>query len=166
MSARATPSTAVSGFSRRAYLGILVACLVATTYPGLSAYGAAADGPSPPFKVIVHPDNPARSVQRGALAKLFLKETSRWDDGEPARPVDLPTASAVRAAFSENVIKRSVAAVRNYWQQRIFSGRGVPPPQAAGDADVVDYVLGNRGAVGYVSGLADVGRARVLRVVD
>ena len=37
-----------------------------------------------------------------------------------------------------------------YWQQRIFSGRDVPPPEFELDREVVEYVLKHAGAIGYV----------------
>jgi len=90
-------------------------------------------------------------VDRKFLADAFLKKTTRWDDGELIRPVDQVPDSPVRRKFSEDVVKRSVAAVRSYWQQVIFTGRGVPPPEVGGDDEVVRYVLKYSGAVGYVS---------------
>jgi hypothetical protein len=95
---------------------------------------------------------------------MFLKEVTRWDDGEAVHPVDLRGDSDTRSKFSESVIRRSIAAVRSYWQQRIFSGRGVPPPELESDADVVRYVLKYRGSVGYVSSRADIGKSKVLSV--
>jgi hypothetical protein len=62
------------------------------------------------------------------------------------------------------VLKRSVAAVRNYWQQRIFSGRGVPPPELDSDEEIVAYVLKHRGAVGYVSGSAELRGTNAIEV--
>jgi ABC-type phosphate transport system substrate-binding protein len=134
--------------------------LGALCVPGLRSLARAEE----PFRVIVHPDNPARAIDRAILSKIFLKEASKWDDGETARPVDLRADSDTRGKFSESVIRRSTAAVRNYWQQRIFSGRGVPPPEVDSDADVVRHVLKHRGSVGYVSGRADIGRAKVISV--
>ena len=62
------------------------------------------------------------------------------------------------------MIGRSVGAVRAYWQHVVFSGRDVPPPQLASDAEVVKYVATHEGAVGYVSGSAPVEGARVVGV--
>ena len=123
---------------------------------------AAADAPA--FRVIVHPDNPQSSATRDFVADAFLRKTSDWPDGHGIRPVDLPASSATRGRFSEAVLKRSVAAVKHYWQQIIFSGRGVPPPELESDAAVIGYVLQNRGAIGYVSGTGDLGKAKVLGV--
>jgi hypothetical protein len=57
-----------------------------------------------------------------------------------------------------------VAAIKAYWQQRIFSGRGVPPPELGTDAHVVAYVLKYDGAVGYVSAAAELEGTRVVTV--
>jgi hypothetical protein len=54
--------------------------------------------------------------------------------------------------------------VRAYWQQRIFSGRDVPPPELDSDQQVVDYVMKYPGAIGYVSGAADLKGARAVQI--
>jgi hypothetical protein len=61
-------------------------------------------------------------------------------------------------------LQRSPAAVRNYWQQRIFTGRGVPPPELATDDAVLAYVREHRGAVGYGSTSAETGSVKVLEL--
>ncbi len=123
---------------------------------------AAAD--PPPFLIIVDPSNATKTYSRKFLADAFLKKTSRWPNGDLIRPVDLSADSPVREKFSQDILKRSVAAVKSYWQQVIFSGRGVPPPELANDDEVVKYVLANNGAIGYVSGNAKVGNAKVVTV--
>lgn len=133
---------------------------------GLVFLGAPARAGTPAFRVIVHPSNQRSSASRELVVELFLKKITRWGDGEAARPVDQRADSAVRRAFSETVLKRSVQVVKTYWQQRIFSGRGVPPPELDSDALVVEYVLKHRGAVSYVSGTCELGGAKVLAVID
>jgi ABC-type phosphate transport system substrate-binding protein len=121
--------------------------------------------PAAPFYVvIVNPSNPAASVDRRFLTDAFLKKTTRWDHGETIRPADQVADSPVRRRFSEEVLKRSVAAVKSYWQQVIFSGRDVPPPELGSDDDVVKYVLKYPGGVGYVSGTANLNGAKILSV--
>jgi hypothetical protein len=116
------------------------------------------------FKLIVHPDNRAARATRKFLTDAFLKRLTEWDDGHLIEPVDRQRTAAVRHDFSTQVLGRSVAAVRHFWQQRIFSGRGVPPPELPSDEAVVEYVLQHRGAVGYVTASAKIGAARVLRI--
>jgi ABC-type phosphate transport system substrate-binding protein len=103
------------------------------------------------FLLIVNQNNPITEVTSAFAAEAFLKKTTRWGDGESIRPVDLAPDSAIRRRFSARVLKRSVAAVRSYWQQRIFTGRDVPPPELDSDESVVHYVLKYPGAIGYVA---------------
>jgi ABC-type phosphate transport system substrate-binding protein len=116
------------------------------------------------FRVIVHPANALRAAPETWLAEVFLKKVTRWPEGEVTRPVDQKPASAVRRLFSERVLRRSVGAVRSYWQQRIFSGRDVPPPELDSDEAVVAFVAKYPGAIGYVSAAAKLVGVRELAV--
>ena len=103
------------------------------------------------FCVIVHPEVTPTNLETRFVADVFLKKITRWDGGKAIHPVDLPGSSVTRQLFSEQVIKRSVTAVRNYWQQRIFSGRDVPPPEVDSEKSVIKFVSTHAGAIGYVS---------------
>jgi ABC-type phosphate transport system substrate-binding protein len=103
---------------------------------------------------VVHLENPEAFATRDFVSDAFFKKVSRWPSGERLHPVDLRFGSATRAAFSEAILRRSAAAVRSYWQQRIFTGRGVPPPEVESDAEVLRYVSEHRGGIGYISAAA------------
>jgi ABC-type phosphate transport system substrate-binding protein len=116
------------------------------------------------FKLIVHPDNPLGSATRSFVSDAFLRNIGKWGDGRGIMPADLRADSRVRERFSDRVHGRSVAAVKRYWQQRIFSGSGVPPPELESEEAMIAYVLKHRGAIGYVSAETAVGKAKTLAV--
>jgi hypothetical protein len=149
---------------RRRFGESVGALFVAILSDFVGASTARADDATTDFRVIVHPENPTHSVERRFLADAFLKDVSRWESGGAIHPLDLRADSPTRVGFSERVVRRSVAAVKSYWQQRIFSGRGLPPPELDSDAEVVRYVQRDPSAVGYVSSRADIGKARVLNI--
>jgi ABC-type phosphate transport system substrate-binding protein len=124
-----------------------------------------ADEPPLPYRVIVNPKNPLSTLTRTFLQDALLKKTTRWASDVVIHPVDLSPTSVVRARFSQQVLGRSTAAVRAYWQQRIFSGRDVPPLEVDSDEKVIAFVLNNEGAIGYVSGTANLTGAKVVTVV-
>jgi hypothetical protein len=128
------------------------------------AVSPAAAEDTPHFRVVVHPSTPGTHVSREFLANAFLKNVTRWPNDQPLRPVDLKVDALARKHFSETILRRSVAAVKAYWQQRIFSGRGVPPPALDTDNAVLEYVKSHPGAVGYISGATAAGSAKVLIV--
>jgi ABC-type phosphate transport system substrate-binding protein len=110
------------------------------------------------FTVIVNAANPIASMPRDDVAKLFLKKTIAWQSGQPVAPVELPVATKAREAFARTVLNKSIPQVKSYWQQQIFSGRDVPPPEKQSENDVVAFVRSNPGAIGYVSKGVDIGR--------
>lgn len=126
--------------------------------------GPAPAGETPRFLVIVNARNPVSSGHTSFVADALLKKVTQWGDGEPLLPVDQKANSETRREFSLVVLGRSVAAVRTYWQQRVFSGRGVPPPELDGDVEVVRYVNTHRGAIGYVSVEAKLDGVKVLAI--
>src|SRR5690606_24298345 len=117
--------------------------LLAGAFP---AHALAQAGKS--FVVIVNEANPIQSIDRQQLEAMFLKRSTFWPDQSVVQPVDLRPDSPLRKQFSRSILRRSEMAVRTYWQQRIFTGRGVPPPELASERDVIAYVRGNRGAIG------------------
>src|SRR5882672_7686774 len=141
----------------------LAALALATALTAFCATLFAQTRPSgPAYQLIVHTTNPVTAVDRKFLQDVFLKKVATWPDGQVVRPVDLVPNSAVRRKFTEDVLNRSVEAVKGYWQQRIFSGRDVPPPELDTDEDIVRYVLKYNGAVGYVSAGATITGTKAL----
>ncbi|HUJ58172.1 MAG TPA: hypothetical protein VLX92_06760 [Kofleriaceae bacterium] len=137
------------------------AVLVLAVMVGLAAPTRAGnDG----YKVIVNPKNPITAIDRDFLRNAFLKKVSEWSDGLTIRPIDLSAQFPARARFTREVLRKSANQLRSYWNQQIFSGKGVPPPEAGSTADLVTYVLDHPGAVGYLPSDADPGRAKVVEV--
>jgi ABC-type phosphate transport system substrate-binding protein len=129
----------------------LAALLLLFVLGAAGAVGAMAQESPGGFQVIVHPRNRIARVSRDTLADIFLKKRTRWPTGSVIRPVDRDPGSTERRYFSSAVMNRPIAAIRSYWRQIIFSGRGVPPPELDSDEKVMAYVRQHEGAVGYVS---------------
>ena len=112
-----------------------LAALLAPTRP------AAAQG----YVVVVNAAGPA-TLTKDEVSKAFLKK------GSALAAVDQGKTARVRDAFSKDVLGRPASAIATYWQQQIFAGKDVPPPEKGSDADVLAFVKGNPKAIGYVAG--------------
>jgi len=117
------------------------------------------------YKVVVNPSNPVSSMSREAVARIFLKKTTKFPDGRSASPVDLPVSSSTRESFSKDVHGKSSSAVDAYWQQLIFSGRDIPPAQKS-ESGAAEFVRSNENGIGYVSAGADTEGVKVISVTD
>jgi ABC-type phosphate transport system substrate-binding protein len=144
---------------RHAALHLVVAA--STAWLGLVvAFAAARDE----YKIIVHPDNPVATIERPFLRAAFLRKSSDWGNGAAIRPIDLASRHPVRGRFGHEVLNKSPSQLKSYWHQVIFSGKGVPPPEADSPAAVVAHVLAHPGGVGYLPADADTGSAKVVKV--
>jgi ABC-type phosphate transport system substrate-binding protein len=139
-----------------------LAVALATLAVGGTLFAQGTSPGGPPYRIIVNDSNPVDSVERRFLADAFLKKVTVWSSGEVIRPVDLPPNSPIRRKFSDDVMKRSVEAVKSYWQQHIFAGHDLPPPELSTEDDVIAYVVKHPGAVGYVSASADLHGAKAV----
>jgi ABC-type phosphate transport system substrate-binding protein len=119
----------------------------------------------PSYLVIVNAKNPASSLGREQIARLFLKKDLRFADGTEAEPVDRQPDSATRRDFTQGIHGKDVAAIKSFWQRQLFSGRDSPPPELASDREVIDFVARSRGGIGYVSADASLpAGVKVLKV--
>lgn len=126
-----------------------VVALTAGAAIGISGWQPPARAAS--FKLVAHPRVSLDSLSAAECSRIFLKKSTKWADGSPVVPVDLPVAARVREHFSQAVHKKSASAVDAYWQKQIFTGRDLPPLTKSSEAEVVAFVKATPGAVGYVS---------------
>jgi ABC-type phosphate transport system substrate-binding protein len=117
------------------------------------------------YKIVVNPSNPVTTMSRDEVSRIFLKKSTRFSDGRSASPVDLPVNSSIRESFSKSVLGKPASAVDAYWQQQIFSGRDIPPPQKS-EAAAISFVRSNENGIAYVSAGADTGGLKVVSVGD
>ncbi len=119
------------------------------------------------FQVIVNAGNPTTEMEKSRVAKMFIKKVSRWDNDVKVQAIDQTDRTEVRKAFTKGVHGKGVSAIKSYWQRMIFSGRDVPPPEVASDAEVLAYVGEDPGGIGYVSaGVALGDGVKVLRLTE
>ena len=128
---------------------LVFAGLLVSVFPAI----AAGQG----FKVVANEANPADSISKGELSRVFMKQSDTWANGGPIIPVDQAATSATRNGFSKVILGRDASAIKSHWQRQIFSGRGVPPMEKDSDDEVLAFVRVNPGAIGYVSSSTDVG---------
>ena len=113
------------------------------------------------YVVIVNANNHVGELDRDFIRDMYLKKAIEWGHGETIRPIDL---TPVRDQFVREILHKTPAQLKNYWNQQIFSGKGVPPPETDSPAAVISYVVDHPGAIGYLPSGTDPGHARIVRL--
>ena len=76
----------------------------------------------------------------------------------------LASAGPTHEAFLKTYVGKSDQALRNHFKSLVFTGKGSMPKSFASDAEVIKYVASTKGAIGYVSGGAELAGVKKLLV--
>jgi hypothetical protein len=97
--------------------------------------------------VVVHPDSAVTSLSRAELINIFMGRYRRLPSGETALPVDL---EPLKARFYRALLDKDLAEISSYWARLVFSGQATPPIQIRHEAEALEYIRRNRGALGFL----------------
>ncbi|MBR0566707.1 hypothetical protein J5J83_11335 [Azoarcus sp. L1K30] len=81
--------------------------------------------------------------------QLFLGRRSTLNSGERVTLIDLP-AGSVRDRFYLLLTGKNPIQTRAYWSRQVFTGRALPPREAASDQQARDWLVTTPGAIGYL----------------
>ena len=115
------------------------------------------------IKVIANSQVTVSSVSHEDLRGIFLGNKTSVADGSHVEPVLLQSGAA-HEAFVKQYVGKTAATLVSYYRSLVFTGKGTMPPMLASDAEVVKYVAKTRGAIGYVSGTANIESVKLLEV--
>ncbi len=112
--------------------------------------------------VAVRADSEISTLGKTEVTNIFLGRYRQLASGQLAEPIDLPTGSAEHAAFYDALLNKTSAEIRAYWARLVFTGRVAPPRTVDSSERLLEQLLANPRAIGYIErGKAD----RRLRVV-
>lgn len=100
--------------------------------------------------VVVSSRSPLAALRMDQVAALFLSQEARFPDGSAAVPLDQPVGTALRDQFYQKVTGKTPAMLKAYWSKMVFTGRGQPARDLAGNAAVRKAVAGNPAMIGYI----------------
>lgn len=89
--------------------------------------------------------NPSVDLQAGDLRDVYLGE-KLFSGSVRLRPVD---NAGAQDAFLSDVMHMTGTAYASAWTKKAFRQGLTQPPMYSGDAEVIDFVRRNEGAVGY-----------------
>lgn len=137
------------------------ACFVATLL-SLASFGSCAE-----IVVITNINNPVEKLTRKQVIDLYMGRQLNFPDGSPALPVDQAQNSAVRAAYYQALVGKSVAEINAYWARLLFTGMSSPPRVLPTPEDVLKVVSGNPQAIAYVYtvNIEKFGNAKKIKIV-
>jgi ABC-type phosphate transport system substrate-binding protein len=99
---------------------------------------------------VISAKSPVATLSKDQVMDIFLGRTSRFPDGSQAVPIDQAEGAAARDEFYANFSGKSPAQLKAHWSKIIFTGRGQPPREVSGSAEVRKIVIENPSFIGYI----------------
>jgi ABC-type phosphate transport system substrate-binding protein len=115
--------------------------------------------------VIVSAKSPVTVLQQREVAEIFLAEAARPPGAACAVAVDQKLGSAARDEFYSKVAARTPELMKAHWTKMMFTGRGQPPREVAGNAAVRRMVAADPTLIGYIDRSALDASVRAVLVV-
>ncbi len=113
------------------------------------------------IQVITSQSTPVDTIDDGTIKKVFLGKTKSWPDGNGVEFVILKSGD-VHDGFLKAYVKKSSSQFKTYWKKQVFTGKGKNPKSFDSESDLVTYISGKSGAIGYVSAGTDIAGSKIL----
>ena len=99
--------------------------------------------------IVCAPHSPITALTRNEAEQLYLGRTRKLAGGIAVTPVDLP-AGAARDHFYRQLTGKNPGQIRAYWSRLVFTGRALPPPEAASAAEALAWLDANPDFIAYM----------------
>lgn len=113
--------------------------------------------------IIVNPAVSDLTLTLDALKDIYLNKKTKWSDGNKIVFVTLKDSDTHRE-FLKTYIMRTSSQFRNFWKQQVFTGKGKMPTVFNSEEELLDFVSGTDGAIGYISGSVSTDRVKTIAV--
>jgi len=108
--------------------------------------------------VVVSAKSAVATLSKEQVADLFVGKTQQLG-GASAALVD---QAELKEDFYTKATGRNAAQIKATWAKLLFTGKGNPPKEVSGNAEVKKFVAGNPAAIGYIDKAAVDGSVKVV----
>lgn len=106
--------------------------------------------------VVTGAANAGASLSKEQVADIFLGRSTALT------PLDQPESSPLRDEFYTKVTGKTAAQAKSYWAKLAFTGKGTPPKEGGGSAEIKKALAGNPALVSYIEKSAVDGSVKTL----
>ncbi|MBF0439519.1 MAG: hypothetical protein HQL93_10410 [Magnetococcales bacterium] len=101
--------------------------------------------------IVINAANLVTELTPAQISDLYLGRSRTFPDGSHAKVVEQLRESPLRQQFFQKINGMTLNQVNTYWARLTFTGRVLPPESKNNNHEVVQTVLSNPNAIGYIS---------------
>ncbi len=111
--------------------------------------------------VIVNPSN-SENLTQADIKRIFLGKMKSYSNGSKIVPFNQNKSSNIKPLFDSTVLGKSPGQMKAYWSKILFSGKGKPPKAVPDDQAVLNAVISESAAIGYVDSANITDKVKVI----
>ncbi len=119
--------------------------MIAGTVLSLSCFAASAE-----VLIVVSAEAPFSRLTSSDLRDIYLGRRTQIANGIHVVPLDQSEGAAARSEFYTRYTGQTPAQIKAHWARQIFTGRGEPPQALSNNHAVVERLVGDTKALGYI----------------
>lgn len=101
--------------------------------------------------VIVHPENEISHLSQKQVIDYYMGRLQFFPNGQKAIPLDQSMSSPERKQFYLKLVGKTIPQINAYWARLLFTGRATPPTSIQTREEIINTVLNNKSAIGYIN---------------
>ena len=114
--------------------------------------------------VVVSAEAPFTRLTSSDLRDVYLGRRTLIVNGVQVVPLDLTEGTAARSEFYTHYTGQTPAQIKSHWARQIFTGRGQPPQALSNSRAVVERLVSDAKALGYIDSYFLDERLRVVTI--
>jgi ABC-type phosphate transport system substrate-binding protein len=115
--------------------------------------------------VIVNSEVPDGSLSAADLKAVYLGKKTFWSGGLKIA-LDVLSEGSVHEDFLKKSVGKTPEQFKNYWNQILYTGAGIPPTPFKTEKELVEHVQKTKGAIGYIDSATPHDGVKVLKVSE
>lgn len=104
-----------------------------------------------PIYVVVSARSSVQNLTQKELLALYTGRSRTLVSGTSATPLDQQRDGPARADFYQALTGMDIARINSYWARLHFTGQVQPPQTVADDRAMIQHVLADPSAIGYLT---------------
>lgn len=148
---------------------LIVISIITTALIGMSSFSTK-EIHGGGIAIIVNKENPISSLSAGEVKLYWLRKIKkRWPElNKNIKPVDRKAKCPEQETFYSKILNMSAANVETYFIQKQYESAEKPQDKFQSDADIIEFVSSEPGAIGFISKNTSVGdnNVKIVLVVD
>ena len=99
--------------------------------------------------IIINESVPVDELSMNDVKQIFTGKKRSWENGDIIIPAVL-TRGETHENFLTKFTQKSRMQFRTYWKKLVFTGKAQALNEFGSESDLVEFVAGTKGAIGYI----------------